>query len=312
MPIQFRCHNCKQVLSITSKKAGVKISCPSCREETRVPTMEEVQAAIAAQQEVKGESKSKGASKPEERRSAGKAQEPAKAAEKSAAKSKGAGEPASSAGKESLREPLPSEGAAGSAPDVDGDELFGEEELVAEERQYHSVDPSAGKELWSAEKRNRDPWLDEEADEDEDFKIGRSGLDEGGLDMTPMVDVTFLLLIFFMITAAFNVQKSMQADPPQPEDEGAAQTMTIEEQEEDSIVVTITEKDELLLDDEPVGGIGQLGDVLKAKAAESSGGLEMTIEADPRCTVGIIVGVMDTGITVGMQRIKRKSMPIDE
>lgn len=36
---------------------------------------------------------------------------------------------------------------------------------------------------------------------------------EDGLDMTPMVDVTFLLLIFFMVTASFVVQKSI-AQPP--------------------------------------------------------------------------------------------------
>jgi biopolymer transport protein ExbD len=35
--------------------------------------------------------------------------------------------------------------------------------------------------------------------------------------MTPMVDVTFLLLIFFMVTAAFSMQKSI-AMPRQPVD----------------------------------------------------------------------------------------------
>tara|TARA_R110002111_G_scaffold250210_1_gene314412 strand:+ start:132 stop:608 length:477 start_codon:yes stop_codon:yes gene_type:complete len=30
------------------------------------------------------------------------------------------------------------------------------------------------------------------------------------MDMTPMVDVTFLLLIFFMVTAAFSLQKSIE------------------------------------------------------------------------------------------------------
>ncbi len=37
---------------------------------------------------------------------------------------------------------------------------------------------------------------------------------EDDLDMTPMVDVTFLLLIFFMITAAFSLQKSMEVPAP--------------------------------------------------------------------------------------------------
>lgn len=129
--------------------------------------------------------------------------------------------------------------------------------------------------------------------------------------MTPMVDVTFLLLIFFMITASFNIQKSMPANPPEPEDEGAAQTTTIEEQVQNDIIVGISANDELTLDDEPISGLGALADALRAKAG-GGGELAMTIEADPRCTFGIMVGVMDAGITTGMQSIKRVTRPIDE
>lgn len=252
MPIQFRCHNCRQVLSISSKKAGTMVPCPACRTETRVPTMEDVQAALAAQKQ----------------RPAASAQEPAAAG--------------------IARAPLPSERAA--------------------------AEPAheAGQELWAAAARQRNPWTDEEADAEEDFHVGRPPLDESGLDMTPMVDVTFLLLIFFMITAAFNLQKSMPADPPQPEDEGAAQTTVIQEQEQDVLVVTISENDELTLDDEPIGGIGALLDALAAKAASGGGEREMTIEADPRCSFGMMVGVMDAGITAGMQKIKRVSRPLDD
>jgi len=42
---------------------------------------------------------------------------------------------------------------------------------------------------------------------------------EDDLDMTPMVDVTFLLLIFFMVTASFSLQRSIPlpgADSEQP------------------------------------------------------------------------------------------------
>ncbi|QDT01934.1 biopolymer transport protein ExbD [Rubripirellula lacrimiformis] len=38
----------------------------------------------------------------------------------------------------------------------------------------------------------------------------RKHLSEEQVDMTPMVDVTFLLLIFFMVTAAFSMQKSIE------------------------------------------------------------------------------------------------------
>lgn len=59
------------------------------------------------------------------------------------------------------------------------------------------------------------------------------------LDMTPMVDVTFLLLIFFMITAAFALQKALEV-PPVDEDEAAA-SQTVDDLEKDSIVIRIDE-----------------------------------------------------------------------
>jgi biopolymer transport protein ExbD len=37
------------------------------------------------------------------------------------------------------------------------------------------------------------------------------------LNMTPMVDVTFLLLIFFMVTASFAVQRSLETPKPKPD-----------------------------------------------------------------------------------------------
>lgn len=48
----------------------------------------------------------------------------------------------------------------------------------------------------------------------------RSNQDE--MDMTPMVDVTFLLLIFFMITASFSLQKSIQVPAQRAEESAAA------------------------------------------------------------------------------------------
>lgn len=57
------------------------------------------------------------------------------------------------------------------------------------------------------------------------------------MDLTPMVDVTFLLLIFFMITAAFAAAKAISVPPMNESD--AAPTQTVEELEDDSIVIRI-------------------------------------------------------------------------
>lgn len=60
---------------------------------------------------------------------------------------------------------------------------------------------------------------------------------EDELDLTPMVDVTFLLLIFFMITAAFAAAKAISVPPMN--DVEAAPTQSIQELENDSIVIRI-------------------------------------------------------------------------
>lgn len=54
--------------------------------------------------------------------------------------------------------------------------------------------------------------VDEEAEEvlEDDFSVVKKPIPEDELDMTPMVDVTFLLLIFFMVSASFTMQKSLQ------------------------------------------------------------------------------------------------------
>lgn len=57
------------------------------------------------------------------------------------------------------------------------------------------------------------------------------------MDLTPMVDVTFLLLIFFITTAAFALQKTLKIPPVKDEEEVSA--MQVEDIEKDSIVVKI-------------------------------------------------------------------------
>ncbi|MEE2844604.1 MAG: biopolymer transporter ExbD, partial [Planctomycetota bacterium] len=61
--------------------------------------------------------------------------------------------------------------------------------------------------------------------------------DDGELDMTPMVDVTFLLLIFFVMTAAFTIQTSLPIPTPQSEE---ASTQSIpDDKDEDPEFITV-------------------------------------------------------------------------
>ena len=69
------------------------------------------------------------------------------------------------------------------------------------------------------------------------------GSEEDELDMTPMVDVTFLLLIFFMVTAAYSLQKSIPVPAPD-QTESASQAQTIEDIDEDDYVIAEIRSDD--------------------------------------------------------------------
>ncbi len=52
--------------------------------------------------------------------------------------------------------------------------------------------------------------FEEEEDYEREVDFPRQAAGDEDMDMTPMVDVTFLLLIFFMVTASFTIQKSIE------------------------------------------------------------------------------------------------------
>lgn len=268
MPIQFRCVHCRQRLSVTRRKAGHEVSCPTCDETIRVPSLEEAQAALAVKE--------------------------------SAAAKPGITDQEES----SPEEATPDAAAAPSEPTPPADDSPAGESAPVSRTENVSGEIA---DLWRTETRIVDPWQVEEDElEGEDFQIGKRGLSAAEMDMTPMVDVTFLLLIFFMITAAFDLQKSLQTTPPEPEEEGAAQTVTLQDIQDNSIEVVITADDAILVDDNPVPGPGVLVDVLtKAVNLESPPRTDMLIRADYRATHGMVVAVTDAGMEANMQHIRR-------
>lgn len=98
------------------------------------------------------------------------------------------------------------------------DDQRGEDEVV----EYGSTDhpdSQQGKYAEGGWKGVDDPVDPIDEDYEEPAAIGKKDpIPEDELDMTPMVDVTFLLLIFFMVTASFSIQKSIQQPPPKTDE----------------------------------------------------------------------------------------------
>ncbi len=137
-------------------------------------------------------------------------------------------------------------------------------------------------------------------DDEEDFQLRRAQTEFEDMDLTPMVDVTFLLLIFFMITASFTMQKAIAFPPPSPEDEGASvQPKQLEDFKDECVIVEIHEDNSISIDDERIPLDADLAAMLA-----STGKNEMLIDAHENSLHETVVRVVDAGNEVQMQRIR--------
>lgn len=133
-----------------------------------------------------------------------------------------------------------------------------------------------------------------------DFSKGRISR-EDEMDMTPMVDVTFLLLIFFMVTASFSVQKAIQRPAQRSED--PSMNAIPEPKEENSDIVTV-QVDEfnafnvITTDWDRIAGSKQDLIVALNDARAGSGGQQpskVVIQAHEDCIHRAVVDALDAG-----------------
>lgn len=127
------------------------------------------------------------------------------------------------------------------------------------------------------------------------------------LDMTPMVDVTFLLLIFFMVTAAFSLQKSLQV--PTPDEDKAAAEQRIVDPEEGNIVVRIDSDSSVWVND----SLAPSEQDLLVKLREAKQGVpgsdsppinSLLVMADGDARHEVVIMALDAGNSLQMEPIK--------
>jgi biopolymer transport protein ExbD len=121
--------------------------------------------------------------------------------------------------------------------------------------------------------------------------------DEGNIDLTPMLDVVFILLIFFVVTATFLSEQAIDAasnennNQPPPEDQ---------DDEKRNILVEISQNNEITLNGEPRAILeSQLRaniDRLKAENPAAS----VIIRPDDRSNVNTLVMIMDAARQAGI------------
>ena len=153
---------------------------------------------------------------------------------------------------------------------------------------------------------------------DDAVQFGSSGHDESEMDMTPMVDVTFLLLIFFMVTAAFSMQKALEV--PKPKEDQASTNTVEEEQDEDAVTIEVDEFDSfhVITSDDEAEAPSEHDLLVQLRVARegTGGGTEppnkLIVKAHEDCTHARVVMALDAGAETGFQQVQLMTITEDE
>jgi len=119
--------------------------------------------------------------------------------------------------------------------------------------------------------------------------------------MTPMIDVVFQLLIFFMITAAFAMQKSLPVPVPQATSDAPQVGVP---DDPDSITVRIDADDGLWVDGAQAVSRQDLIAKLRKLRGGANGRRTLLVSADPECRHESVVTALDAGSAAGMEEVE--------
>lgn len=141
--------------------------------------------------------------------------------------------------------------------------------------------------------------------------------EETELDMTPMVDVTFLLLIFFMVTAAFSLQKSMEVPTPDPDNTEQARTIQEIDEDADYVVVQIDKDNTVWVGESEAPSEQDL--LVKLRAARFAGAAsgkrgptKLLVLADTDCRHETVIRVLDAGNDIGFESLRLATVDEDD
>jgi len=120
---------------------------------------------------------------------------------------------------------------------------------------------------------------------------------EGQIDMGPMIDCVFILLIFFIVTTTFVDETGVEVDKP---------TATSSAQlEKNSILLALTSKGEVVYDKRDIG-IGSVRATVR-RLLQKDDTVPVVIQADENAPTGLLVRVIDEAKLGGAQKVSLAS-----
>ncbi len=117
--------------------------------------------------------------------------------------------------------------------------------------------------------------------------------DEAEVNLTPMLDVVFIMLIFFIVTASFVKESGIEISRP-----GAS---TAVRKERGNILIAITANDQIWMNRRQVDPRALRANLERMHAENPQGAV--VIQADKDAKTGLLVKVMDAARLAGVKSV---------
>ncbi len=113
------------------------------------------------------------------------------------------------------------------------------------------------------------------------------------VNLTPMLDVVFIMLIFFIVTASFVKESGIEISRP-----GAS---TAVRKEKGNILIAISANDQIWMNRRQVDPRALRANIERAHAENPQG--SVIIQADKEAKTGLLVKVMDAARSAGVKSV---------
>ena len=117
--------------------------------------------------------------------------------------------------------------------------------------------------------------------------------EDNEINLTPMLDVVFIMLIFFIVTASFIKEAGIQVERPD--------APTADKQEDAAILIAISANDEIWIDRKETDPRAVRGMIERLHAENPKGSI--VIQADEESTNEMLVIVMEAAKQAGVANV---------
>ena len=126
-----------------------------------------------------------------------------------------------------------------------------------------------------------------------EFNIPRRKQKDMGIEMGPLMDIVFILLIFFVVTSSFTRETGVDVTKPQAQ--SASQL------EKENLLIAITREGTIHMNERQVD-LASLQDILKQSLAKAPD-REAVVIADKGSETGVLVQVIDMCNLAGVKKV---------